>query len=58
LTDDIKVDQESKIFFSTFETKDLITVNEGDTFTISSAPYMVHDNGPFGDTTLKIAHLL
>lgn len=58
LTDDIKVDQESKLFFSTFETKDLITIDDNNAFVISSAPYMVHDNGPFGDTTLKIAHLL
>jgi hypothetical protein len=58
LNNDIKVDQESKIFFSTFETKNLITVSEDGTYVISSAPYMVHDNGPFGDTTLKIAHLI
>jgi hypothetical protein len=58
LNNDIKVDQESKIFFSTFETKKLITVSEDGAYIISSNPYMVHDNGPFGDTTLKIAHLI
>lgn len=56
-SDDIKVDQENKIFFSTLENKNAIEVIDGKYF-IKSNPYMVHDNGPFNETTLKIAHLL
>ena len=58
VSNDIKVDQESKMFFSTLETSSEITINGDNKYIINSNPIMVHDNGPYGDTTLKIAHLL
>lgn len=54
---DIRVDQERKLFFSTLESKDDIKIVDGK-YVIDSSPYMVHDNGPFGESTLKIAHLI
>lgn len=56
LSDDIKVDQEKKIFFSTFEAKHELII--GDKITIPFNPYMIHDNGPFNDKTLKFADKL
>lgn len=56
-SNDIRVDQERKLFFSTFESKEDIKMLDGK-YIIDSNPYMVHDNGPFGEPTLKIAHLL
>jgi hypothetical protein len=56
-TNDIKVDQSNKLFFSTLDNKDIVK-RENEKFIIDSAPIMVHDNGPFTENTLKIAHLL
>lgn len=56
LSDDIRVDQEKKIFFSTFEAKHELIL--GDKIIIPSNSYMIHDNGPYNDKTLKFANEL
>jgi len=55
ISDDIKLDQDRKIFFSTLEAKSDVIV-EGNKYIISTNPYMVHDNGPYNDNTIKISY--
>ena len=50
---DIKIDQDKNIFFSTLEAKADITKNNGK-FYIKQSPYIVHDNGPNTPDTIKI----
>jgi hypothetical protein len=57
LCDDIKVDQENKLFFSSLYSKDKVISSEGK-IRLTCDPYMVHDNGPFTEDTFKIAELL
>lgn len=57
LSDDIKVDQTKKIFFSSFEAKHELII-ENNKILIPSNPYMVHDNGPFNEKTLKFTDKL
>tara|TARA_B100001939_G_C16872320_1_gene587000 strand:+ start:45 stop:737 length:693 start_codon:yes stop_codon:yes gene_type:complete len=52
--EEIKVDQDRSIFFSTLEAKADIT-QENDRFIVKQSPYIVHDNGPSTPDTIKIA---
>lgn len=54
---DIKVDQYKKVFFSTLDSKDEVVLQDNK-FILPSNPYMVHDNGPYNDKTLKLADKL
>ena len=57
LHDDIILDYNRQFFFSTYEAKNF--VDDADHTKLKGiSPYIVHDNGPFGDTTVKIAHLI
>jgi hypothetical protein len=58
LNDDISVDQENKIFFSTHKAKKYVELKENIPFLKNINPYIVHDNGPFSDETIKITDLL
>jgi len=57
LSEDIKLDQERKIFFSTLDSKDDIII-EDNKHTIKTNPYMIHDNGPFNEKTIKLSQIL
>lgn len=58
LSDDIEVDSEGKIFFSTHLNKELVDENEGKFLLKGLNPFIIHDNGPYGDNTIKFAHLI
>lgn len=55
---DIEIDSEGKLFFSSHKNKSYVSINEENKVTLSTSPYVVHDNGPFSEETIKIAHLL
>jgi len=58
LNDDIKIDQECKIFFSTYLSKKDVVNNDG-VYTLKNLEAcIIHDNGPHGDDTLKLTELL
>ena len=57
-SEDIDIDSLGKIFFSTHDNKDYVDDNNG-TFSLKGlSPYIIHDNGPYNDTTIKFAHTL
>lgn len=58
LHDDIEIDSEGTLFFSSHKNKSYVSLDQHNTVTLSLSPYIVHDNGPFLDETIKIAHLL
>jgi hypothetical protein len=58
LNDDIKIDQECKIFFSTYLSKKDVECNNGVYFLKNKDACIIHDNGPHGDETLKLTELL
>jgi hypothetical protein len=59
LHDDIELDTEGIIFFSTHLNKRYVEVEDTDKVgLLGISPYIVHDNGPYGEDTLKITHLL
>jgi len=55
LNDDILIDYKSDFFFSTYNSKDRILVNNTEYSLKDSDAYVVHDNGPFNDETLKLS---
>jgi hypothetical protein len=58
LSDDIQIDSEGKIFFSTHLTKEYVINNDGKISLSGFNPFIIHDNGPYGDNTFKFAELL
>ncbi len=58
LTEDIKIDSECEIFFSSYLSKKVTKIENGKPAIIGYNPIIVHDNGPYGEDTLKIAELL
>jgi len=58
LSEDIAVDQNYKIFYSTHVAKEYVEATEPEVVLNSINPYIVHDNGPYGDNTIKLTHLL
>lgn len=57
LNEDIEIDSEGLLFFSTHKNKSLVSIKE-ENISLKLSPYIVHDNGPFAEETIKIAHLL
>jgi hypothetical protein len=58
LNDDIKIDQECKVFFSTYLSKKDVII-ENDIVSLNNlTACIIHDNGPFGDDTIKLTDLL
>lgn len=57
LNEDIEIDSEGTLFFSTHKNKSLVHVVD-DEVILQVSPYVVHDNGPFLDETIKVTHLL
>jgi len=59
LNDDIEIDSEGKLFFSTHTTKSYTFEDSTGKIVLTGInPYIIHDNGPYGEDTLKFAHLL
>jgi len=59
LHDDIDIDSEGKIFFSTHLNKEYVNVDSNNKITLNNLnPYIIHDNGPYGDSTYKFTHLI
>lgn len=58
LNDDIMIDQERDFFFSTLDTKDSIKIEGGKVSLLTSNAYIIHDNGPYTENTIKLTELL
>lgn len=58
LNDDIKIDQECKIFFSTYLSKKDVILENNSVKLLNIDACIVHDNGPFGDDTIKLVNLI
>lgn len=58
LNDDIKIDQECKIFFSTYLSKKDVIVSNNKYSLKNLEACVIHDNGPHGDETLKLTDLI
>jgi hypothetical protein len=58
MSDDIEVDSEGKIFFSTHLNKEYVSVDGQKIQLKNLNPFIIHDNGPFSDNTFKFTHLL
>lgn len=56
LNDDIKIDQECKIFFSTFLSKKDIIINQNNIHLKNINACIIHDNGPDGENTYKLTN--
>ena len=55
---EIKLDQKYKLFFSTHKAKEYVDIEEGPVCLRGISPYLIHDNGPYSDETIKITHLI
>ena len=55
---DIEIDSEGKIFFSTHLNKEYVDIVDDKNIIKDINPYIIHDNGPYGDNTIKFTHLL
>jgi hypothetical protein len=58
LHDDIEIDSHGKLFFSSHKNKSYVSFDEDAKLNVSTSPYVVHDNGPFLEETIKIAELI
>lgn len=56
--EDIGVDQNYKLFFSTHKAKEYVNLESDKVALKEINPYFVHDNGPYGEDTVKLTHLL
>lgn len=58
LNNDIKIDQECKIFFSTYLAKDDVIVDDIGIRLKNIDAEIIHDNGPHNEKTLKLTNLI
>jgi len=58
LHDDLEIDSHGKLFFSSYKNKSYTSLDENNKVTLSISPYVVHDNGPYTEDTLKITEIL
>lgn len=59
LYDDIEIDTTGKIFFSTHRNREYVSTAEQKNVLLTGInPYVVHDNGPFLEETIKLTDLL
>ena len=57
LNDDILIDQECEFFFSTYNSKDSVIINNDNNVTLKGVnAYIVHDNGPYNEETIKLVN--
>jgi len=58
LNNDIKIDQECKVFFSTYLSKKDVLIDNNVVTLKNITACIIHDNGPYGDDTIKLTNLL
>jgi hypothetical protein len=58
LNDDITIDQERDFFFSTLDSKDNIKFEGDEILLLNSDAYIIHDNGPYNENTIKLTQIL
>jgi len=58
LNDDIIIDQERDFFFSTLDTKDSVKIEGNEVLLLNLDAYIIHDNGPHNDNTIKLTQIL
>ncbi len=58
LNDDIIIDQERDFFFSTLDTKDSVKIENGEVSLLNLDAYIIHDNGPHNENTIKLTQTL
>ena len=58
LNDDIIIDQEREFFFSTLDTKDSVKIEGKEVSLLNLGAYIIHDNGPYTDDTIKLTQIL
>jgi len=58
LNDSIVIDQERDFFFSTLDTKDSIKIEGTNVSLIGLDAFIIHDNGPHTENTIKLTHFL
>jgi hypothetical protein len=56
LNDDIFIDQECNFFFSTYNSKDKIKIDNGGVSLYGVDSFIVHDNGPHNEETIKLVN--
>jgi hypothetical protein len=58
LNDDIIIDQERDFFFSTLDTKNSVKIEGSEISLLNLNAYIIHDNGPYTENTIKLTELL
>jgi FkbM family methyltransferase len=58
LNDDLKIDQECKIFFSTYLAKKDVIMDNNELKLNNLEACIIHDNGPYGDETIKLTDII
>jgi hypothetical protein len=58
LHDDIEIDSHGKLFFSSYKNKSFVSLDNNNNVTLSINPYVIHDNGPYTEDTIKITEFL
>lgn len=58
LNDDIKIDYDNKFFFSTYENKERVEITEKGINILNSDAFIIHDNGPHTENTIKLTDIL
>jgi hypothetical protein len=56
--DDIIIDQECNFFFSSLDSKDKVSVVDGNVILDGVNAYIVHDNGPYTENTIKLVNMI
>ena len=58
LNEDLIIDQECEFFFSTYNSKKNVLIENGKVTLLNSNAFLIHDNGPYNDDTLKLTNAL
>lgn len=58
LNDDIEIDQECNFFFSTFNSKEHVKIEDNKVTLVGVNPITIHDNGPYTEDTIKLTEIL
>jgi len=57
-SDDICIDYDQHLFFSTYLSKNKVNIQDGNRVVIDSDAFIIHDNGPYGEDTIKLTEIL
>lgn len=58
INNDIKIDQNRDFFFSTLDTKEDIIIEDSKVFLKNLNAFIIHDNGPHTENTIKLTNLI